>query len=364
MDRADHRRQWRLSASATHIRVRTALRARLRRAANSMAASRLVQRLAGTRLAGFATILVLHHVIRGENRQLDEGLAVGEDFLDAAIDHVIRRGYAIVNLTTLHQRLQAKVLSPPMVAFTFDDGYRNNLTIAAKVFEKHRVPWSLYLTTGFPDRHATYWWRALERAMIERDCIEFDLPGLCGRYLIPSLWRKRVAFREVRTIVQERQVDISAYLRGRYGIDEREYLAEEAMSWSDIRQLLASELVELGAHTLTHPVLSALDHAGAQREIADCRSRIREVLRFDVAHFAYPFGSAAAAGEREYAICRAAGYATGATTIQRSLHAAPDELPHALPRIWLDGRYQSLSQLDFHLSGLTGWRLRQAAAHH
>ena len=332
------------------------LRAGIRRAALCAAGSAPVQRLIGSRFAGFATILVLHQVIRGENRLLDEGLAVSEDFLDAAIDYVIRRGYLVVNLETLRRRMRDGMLSPPMVLFTFDDGYRNNLTVASKVFEKHRVPWSLYLTTGFPDRSCNYWWRALERAMIEHDRIEFDLPKLSRRYVIPSLAAKRAAYREVRGIVQEGQIEISRYLRDRYGIDERTYLDEEAMSWSDIRQLLTSEFFELAAHTLTHPVLSALDFATAQREIADCRCRIRQALGRDVVHFAYPFGSRAAAGEREYAICRAAGYATGATTVQRSLHAGHAERPHALPRIWLDGRNERLSQLDIHLSGLTGLR--------
>jgi hypothetical protein len=85
-------------------------------------------------------------------------------------------------------------------------------------------------------------------------------------------------------------------------------------------------------------------------------------LGIEVAHFAYPFGSRAAAGEREYEICRAAGYTTGATTVQRSLRVAPAERPHALPRIWLDGRNESLSQLDVHLSGLTTLRSALATA--
>jgi peptidoglycan/xylan/chitin deacetylase (PgdA/CDA1 family) len=338
----------------------TMLRAGMRRAARAAAASAPVQWLVGSRFAGFATIFVLHHVIRGENRQLDDGLAISEAFLDAAIDYVIRRGYDVVSLATLHRRMQANMLSPAMVVFTFDDGYLNNATIASKIFEKHRVPWTLYLTTGFPDRSCNYWWRALEQAMIEHDSIEFDLPKLSRRYVITSLSAKRAAFREVRTIVQERQIDLSVYLRDRYGVDERTYLNEEAMSWSDVGNLLASEFFELAAHTVSHPFLSALDPQSAQAEIVDCRLRIRQALRVDVAHFAYPFGSRKAAAEREYAMCRAAGYATAATTIQRSIYAASCEQLHALPRLWLDGRYERLSQLDMHLSGLTG--LRSAAA--
>src|SRR5262249_50976906 len=250
-----------------------------------------IGRLIAPRFAGSATIFVLHHVVRGENNALDRGLAVTEKFLDAAIAHVIGRGYRIASLSELSQWMGTGQMTPPVVVFTFDDGYVSNAAMAAPIFEKYKVPWCLYLTTGFPDRTCSYWWRALELLLLERDVVEFDLPPLRRRYHVRSMSAKRAAFSEISRIVQEHAIDISQYLRCRYGSDARSLLDAEALSWRDVRDLMSNRFFELGAHTVSHPVLANLDEQSARREMVDCRRRIREVTGVEVSHFAYPFGS-------------------------------------------------------------------------
>jgi peptidoglycan/xylan/chitin deacetylase (PgdA/CDA1 family) len=285
---------------------------------------------------------------------LDPGLVVSEGFLDAAIEHIIGRGYDIITLSELWRRIEAGQFLPQAVVFTFDDGYLDNAVIGAQIFEKHRVPWCLYLTTSFPDRSCNYWWGVLEQTLLERDTVDFDLPDLQRRYVVKSLAAKRMAFLEIRAIVQQFAIDLSPYLRSCYGADPRALLEQDAMSWSHVHDLVSSDLFELGAHTVSHPALATLDMKAAWHEVNDCRKRIKEVTGIEVQHFAYPFGNSLAASEREFAMARDAGYRTAATTVQCNVYATPPVREHALPRIWLDGRNENLSQIDMHLSGLTG----------
>jgi len=163
-----------------------------------------------------------------------------------------------------------------------------------------------------------------------------------------------MAFLEIRAIAQQFGLDLSGYLQSCYGADPRALLDEDAMSWSHVRELLPSDYFELGAHTVSHPVLANLDVNAAWHEMNACRMRIREVTGVEVQHFAYPFGNSSAASEREFAMACDAGYKTAATTVQCNCYATPVAQLHALPRIWLDGRNECLSQIDLHLSGLTG----------
>jgi peptidoglycan/xylan/chitin deacetylase (PgdA/CDA1 family) len=321
------------------------------KAALSVADKASGYRILGLRFAGFATIFVLHRVVRDGDIVLDPALAVTEEFLDAAVSHVIRRGYEVVSLDELYNRIQARSFAQPMVVFTFDDGYRDNGTIASKVFERYRVPWSLYLTTGFPDRTCHYWWGALERALLDRETFDLEMPNLRRKFGISSLAAKRAAYRTINRVGLEDGARLSSYLAERYNVDGPALLAEAALSWADVKGLISGGLLELGGHTVSHPALTQLETDDARREIAGCRSRIREMTGIEVSHFAHPYGAAAA---RDYALVRQEGFKTATGTLSCNLFPPPEGVFQVLPRIRLDGRDEKLSQLDAHLSGLTG----------
>jgi peptidoglycan/xylan/chitin deacetylase (PgdA/CDA1 family) len=308
-------------------------------------------RLLGGRLSGVATILVLHRVVRQGTIVLDPAHAVSEAFLDAAIDHVLRLGCTIVTIDELQRRVHSGTCDQHMVVFTFDDGYADNITVGARIFEKYRAPWTLYLTTGFPDQQCAYWWGALERALLDHDRLEIEMPNHRRIYSSQSIAQKRLAFTEIAKATISSREALLRYLRDRYAIDAAGLLHEHSLSWDQVRELVASGMVELGGHTVTHPSLPLLDSESARRELTACRSRIHEMTGVDVLHFAYPYG---AAGPREYTLAKSAGFKTASTAIASNLYCLAGDQTYALPRIRLDGRDERRSQIDVHLSGLTG----------
>jgi peptidoglycan/xylan/chitin deacetylase (PgdA/CDA1 family) len=70
-------------------------------------------------------------------------------------------------------------------------------------------------------------------------------------------------------------------------------------------------------------------------------------------HLAYPYGYASAVGCREVGLAREAGYASAVTTRHGVLRAEHADFLHALPRISINGRYQSLAHIRTMLSGVT-----------
>jgi len=86
---------------------------------------------------------------------------------------------------------------------------------------------------------------------------------------------------------------------------------EQIMTVEQMRQV-ASDRVCIGAHTLTHPVLTKLDEQAARREITESRSRLQELLGQEIPLFSFPYG---AFNDRLVSLCREAGYERVYTTL-------------------------------------------------
>jgi len=147
------------------------------------------------------------------------------------------------------------------------------------------------------------------------------------------------------------------YLEKAYTVDFASLSKGQAMSWRMVEELGQSDLVEIGAHTASHPALSTLSMPRARKEMAMGRAILEAHLDQPVKHFAYPFGKASEAGEREFSICRELGFASATTTRFGNLFARHRDTPHSLPRIAVieDPRIAgyAVTRLGAHMSGVT-----------
>jgi len=87
-------------------------------------------------------------------------------------------------------------------------------------------------------------------------------------------------------------------------------------------------LVDIGAHSVTHPVLSALPAAAQRDEITQCKFQLEEILGHTVSNFCYPHGAYTA---ETIALVRSAGFASACSVVSRAVD--PDADPFQLPRI-------------------------------
>jgi peptidoglycan/xylan/chitin deacetylase (PgdA/CDA1 family) len=85
---------------------------------------------------------------------------------------------------------------------------------------------------------------------------------------------------------------------------------------------LPSNLIGIGAHTLTHPKLTLSSEADAKREIFESRSELQKLLHRNITTFSFPFG---AFNEELTELCRKAGYSRVFTTQPMSAFRSPDE---------------------------------------
>ena len=97
------------------------------------------------------------------------------------------------------------------------------------------------------------------------------------------------------------------------GFDVHAAAVAENLTWEMARQMHASGLVEIGAHTVSHCVLANEADDVVRSELIRGREALESRLGVAVRHFAYPFGGRAQAGAREMLLARQAGFATAVT---------------------------------------------------
>jgi peptidoglycan/xylan/chitin deacetylase (PgdA/CDA1 family) len=170
-----------------------------------------------------------------------------------------------------------------------------------------------------------------------------------------DLRARRIAYRTVASRLALAHPDdvrrCCEQLARSHGIDFMSATDRTVLTPAMIREMQDSGLVEFGAHSVHHARLGRLNDAEAYREIAGSKSDCEALVGQQVRHFAYPYGDAAAAGEREAAICSEIGLSSAVTTESRTIFASDAARPFALPRLTFKGLIPFEPQLDLLLSG-------------
>lgn len=319
-----------------------------------------VARMAEPLTRGVGTILMLHRVLPERVHQPfapNRDLSVTPEYLDALIARFRRDRIDILTLDQALQRLASPSPERPFVCFTADDGYRDNYEHAFPIFRKHGAPLTIYVTTGFVDAKMPMWWHVLEIALAKRDRLTFQLDGKDVVHDTADTDAKIRAFDAIapaffgRVIPDVRRlVDAIADAAS---IDPLEACAGEVCTWAMLAEMKRSGLVELGCHTVNHPVLAIECDEDVRAELATARDRIAAETGQAPRHFAYPYGKPEQAGAREFAFAREAGFATAVTTRKASLFAAHRDHLVALPRVEVSPNFSgSTDYLRTILAGL------------
>lgn len=308
---------------------------------------------------GIGAILTFHRVqpATGAAFQPNEILEVEVTFLDRLVQHLRSQGFDLVSIDEVRRRLIEQDFSRKFVAFTFDDGYRDNMEYAWPVLQRHEVPFALYIATSFPDRLGELWWVALERVVAKVDRIAVEMNGETRFISCAGTSAKRKAFEDIywwlRSMNDEAELrrairDICA----RYGVDIKGPCNELCMDWEQIGRMAEDPLCTIGAHTINHVFLSKVSAEMARNEMARSAEVIEAALGEKPEHFAYPYGETHSAGPREYKIAAELGFKTAVTTNPSVLQPRNRETLAALPRISVNGTFQTMRYVDVLLSGL------------
>lgn len=247
------------------------------------------------------TIFLLHGVIEqnaGEYRNLNRKHIFASEFRHF-IEKISVKGHALSMDEVISICLGAP-LPKNSFAITFDDGFRNNLTVAAPILEAYNVPATFYLTSDFLDSNSMSWIDriefALEKTKASRGLV-VNLPWRSSKITLSTNNDKRQLLDELRSVVKKNaQIDQQSLANSLQFqlmselITSSDLEVDKKMSWPEARLLASHELFTVGGHTHTHPIMSFLSSHELEFEIKTNINAISHHLGIATTHFAYPEG--------------------------------------------------------------------------
>ena len=229
----------------------------------------------------------------------------------------LREWFNVLPLDEAAIRLAQGTLPARAMALTFDDGYADNREVAAPILQRHSLPCTFFVATGFLDG-GRMWNDTIIESMRETRLPTLDLRGLhpqLDRLMLPDLQSRRQAIDTVIGIAkylppEERHVLVDAVAE-RAEVTPR---VDLMMTSAQVREMRAMGL-QVGAHTVSHPILRTLTRAQARTEIESSKKTLESILGEEVKLFAYPNGKP----EEDYStdaveLVREAGFLAAAST--------------------------------------------------
>lgn len=280
---------------------------------------------------GRLSILIFHRILREP-----DPLLPGEPFagrFEALIAHLKSR-FVILPLSAAVRHLADRTLPARALSITFDDGYADNLAVAAPILQRHGVTATVFVATGYLDGGTMFNDLVIEACRSTRNSmLDLDALGL-GTHALGTVPERRAAI--------DRILGTLKY----FPLSERQRVAEEViraagvetpaglmLTRDDVRRLATLGL-EVGAHSVNHPILARLGADQARQEILDSKRDLEQLLDREVGLFAYPNGKP----DRDYTaehvrMVSSAGFSAAVSTAWGTATPASDvfQLPRFTP---------------------------------
>jgi len=276
---------------------------------------------------------------------------------------ILRRNWNPISLRELNSGLKSQRLPRRAVLVTFDDGYADNFHNAKPVLKRYEIPALVHVIAGCVGAEREFWWDELEKIFLQPGSLpkelEFRVNGTETRW---TLGESAVVYSEqdyqthagwsygkkmpterhalyvdlynvIRPLSSHQQDEMLKMLRVWSGCTAAKTKSNLPMTAREVRELRQDNLIDVGAHTISHPVLSTLPLNSQRHEIGESRKLLQEIADQPITGFAYPYG-----GNRDYTqetvdIVRDAGFETAFSAVSGRVRKESEAF--TLPRNWV-----------------------------
>lgn len=266
---------------------------------------RFLQRLGRKISSGKIPIIMCHGVFDFDADKQNEWNPTGKHLYVSQLDDTLKKlckNYRGISLNELVNNLGNKNDWPnePCFALTFDDGYAGFEKNVLPLLEKYNCPASFFPVINFVDGEML--WMDQVEAVI-RGSDNFVCPD--GQLLSPEKahkkWRKQL--KQINASDRLELFDKYFHLSDNHEVAEH----HKAVNWEELRRLHAHDLVSIGNHTLSHPILANENKENMTHEIMTAAERLRHELG-DCDLFCYPYGGSDDHNEVSHQVVKETGH--------------------------------------------------------
>lgn len=252
----------------------------------------------------------------------------------------IKRHFEVLSFADLHLCAQEDRSWPRRaLVITFDDGYADNYTHAFPILKELNLPATIFLSTSYIDSPRLFWWDLIAYCVKHTNLSKVKLPAVSEQALsFENAKARRLMINKILLWIKSVDDHIkNAFLETLPATLEVALPADISsatqLNWHQVREMAAHH-IEFGGHSVTHPILSNIDAAQLEMEIAGCKRQIETQLGREVLVFSYPNGQSSPAVQE--AVQRA-GYAY--STAYFAGVAYPSRGRYGLPRIAVETEF-------------------------
>lgn len=237
-----------------------------------------------------------HRVLRSplqESVFVQPGMYVTIDAFQRHADFIKNRFHALP-LPELIQRIKSGLSVEGCCAITFDDGWQDNFTNAFPVLKEFQLPFTIFLTTDFIGTRRIFWpeevsfylrqpkvvFAARQCQVLDRIIRKFAEDGNEESFL-------ETAVMKLKNCSQHERDEVLDQLRSASITQPPE---RQMMKWEEVKEMQASGLVSVGAHTANHVILTQVSQGEAENEIIRSRRELENRMGVCPEFFAYPNG--------------------------------------------------------------------------
>lgn len=241
-----------------------------------------------------AAILRYHAIVdQSENTYAHPTICLSEKQFEKHVRYFAQR-YKIMSLDEIVEHLiEKKPLPANAVAFTFDDGYTDNLR-ATRILKKYGCSGTFYLTAACIDRQEPFWLSEVIYLVLKTNKKRIAISE-AGQDLKLTLGKRDQRWSSVSKIValikgnnREVRESVRKQLREQTDDVSAANLNERVMlTWRQVKEMIADGMI-MGGHTMTHLNLPNAGESDANLEITECKKLLEAKLGREIRHFSYP----------------------------------------------------------------------------
>jgi len=253
---------------------------------------------------------------------------------------LLSRHYAMLGAGELLELMtRGRPIPKRGIVVTIDDGYADSLLHAKPILSSLSVPATVFVSSDYVGGSREFWWDELERTVLHADTLPevLDVEAGGSHYCVrvdaesgaapdsdgwnvaeaPRTQRQRI-YLDLCVFVRElsaahREIALGS-LREQLGTPALVRPSRRPLSAAELRDLVDGGLIEIGAHTRSHQLLSASSETEQRDEILGSKEALERLTGQDVRSFAYPYGGLDAFSRTSERLVREAGFLGALTT--------------------------------------------------
>jgi len=250
----------------------------------------------------------------------------------------LKKYYTVMHLQDVMQKIQhGEVLPDNTAVITFDDGFKNNYSVAYPLLQQLNLPATIFLVTDMIGTDRLIWSDELYMLLLETKVKRIDLRDFGLGIFDLSTGSKLQTFNiigdKLKALKHDDKNDMISYIKKSLSAETAGTTSYadnfKLLSWEEIKLMDQGGLIHWGAHTCTHEILSNLDDNALNDEIRNSCARISQYNQKLL--FAYPNGRKQDFDGRAKAILKQLNVLCSLTTVSGLNSCSQD--PYELKRI-------------------------------